>query len=82
MFVQANSLLRSHRYEEAIGLYQEMRRKGLLPGGIVEFNLDFARRRWPSSGTSRPSPLPRKQQARGAGSSTPFASRKNPARPT
>ena len=63
--MQANSLLRSRRYEEAIALYEEVRRKGQHPHGIIDFNLDLARRRLTSSGISRPSPLPRKQHARG-----------------
>jgi glycosyltransferase involved in cell wall biosynthesis len=65
LFVQANSLLRSRRYEEAIALYEEVRRKGQHPHGIIDFNLDLARRRLTSSGISRPPPLPRKQHARG-----------------
>ena len=56
LFVQANSLLRSRRYEEAIALYEEVRRKGQHPHGIIDFNLDLARRRLTSSGISRPSP--------------------------
>jgi pentatricopeptide repeat protein len=72
LFVQANSLLRSHRYEEAIGLYQEMRDKGQLPGGIVDFNLDFARRRLAITNPSRSLAPPRKQELTQAGTVNAF----------
>lgn len=58
LFAQANSLLRIHEYAQAIGLYQEMGNKGLLPGGIVEFNIDFARRKMAAKGTALARPAP------------------------
>jgi len=72
LFVQANSLLRSRRYEEAIALYEEMRRKGQLPDGIIDFNLDLARRRMAFNGPSQLSPLQRKKNAGGAGELNAF----------
>jgi pentatricopeptide repeat protein len=71
-FVEANRLLRSHRYEEAIGLYEEMRDKGHLPGGIVDFNLDFARKRLATTDPSRSLPPPRKQELSRAGTGNAF----------
>ncbi len=60
--MQANSLLRSHRYEEAVDLYQEVLRQGSLPVGIVDFNLELARRRLGVENPSRSRPIPRKNQ--------------------
>ena len=56
LFVQANRLLRCHEYEEAIGLYQRVRRSGGLPESIVDFNLEFARRKMALGAPSRSQP--------------------------
>ena len=72
LFVQANSLLRSRRYQEAIVLYEEMLRDGQLPDAIIGFNLEFARWRLAVNSSTQPSALQRKQDVGGLGQANAF----------